>query len=185
MSTPLLFALASSVLFMLGIVIGACGTQNGVYLCRTSQQERVFRKPLVQRIGTAVMSFGVLLAPVAFAQSGGRAFALSLLLCLPVAGVLLRLSGPSELRLNLQDHTYYRVKGWPFLSSAQSGSLADLGGVYVSVTSSGYGIVRYSVGIRGKRFGVMYLGRFELKAAAEQFAKEFMSELSLPPALSP
>jgi len=181
----LLFALASSVLFMLGIVVGACGTHNGVYLCKASQHERVFRKPLVPRIGAAVMSVGALLAPLAFAQSGWRAVALSLLLCLAIAGVLLRLSGPSELRLNLQDRTYCRVKGWPFLSSAQSGSLADMGGVYVSVTVSSSGSTWYSVGIRGKQFGVLYLGRFEVKAAAEQFAKEIMTELSLPPALSP
>lgn len=181
----LLFALASIALLMLGIVVGACGTRNGVYLCKASQKERVFRKPLVPRIGAAVMSFGALLAPVAFAQSGWGAFALSLLPCLAIAGVLLRVSGPSELRLNLQDHTYYRVKGWPFLSSAQSGSLAELGGVYVGVTVSGYGSRRYSVGIRGKRFGVMYLGRFEVKTAAEQFAQELMFELSLLPALSP
>lgn len=181
----LLFALASIALLVLGMVVGACGTRNGVYLCKASQKERVFRKPLVPRIGAAVMSFGVLLAPLAFAQSGWRAFTLSLLLCLAIAGVLLRLSGPSELRLNLEDHTYCLVKGWPFLYSTQSGSLADMGGVYVSVTVSDSGNTTYSVGIRGKRFGVMYLGRFELKAAAEQFAQELMSELSLPPALSP
>lgn len=181
----LLLALASVALLMLGMVVGACGTRNGVWLCRASQDDRVFRKPLGPRIGAAVMSVGILLAPLAFAHSGWGAVALSLLPCLAVAGVLVRLSGPSELRLNLQDHTYCRVKGWPFLSSAQLGSLADLGGVYVSVTGSSNGSKTYSVGIRGKQFGVLYLGCFEAKAAAEQFAKEIMSELSLPPALSP
>ncbi len=55
----------------------------------------------------------------------------------------------------------------------------------MSVTIPPNGSKWYSVGIRGKRFGVMYLGRFEVKTAAEQFAQELMFELSLPPALLP
>ena len=185
MSLTVFLGVGSFALLVLGMIVGAAGRQYGSYLCRASQTERVFRKPFTIRIGGAIMGLGLLLLPLVFVGLGKGLMAFYLLLCVPVAVLILMLSRPSELQLNLVERTYRRINGWPFFSSTQSGALADMGGVYVSVTVSDNGSRRYSVGIRGKRFGVMYLGRFEAKAAAEQFAQELMSELSLPPALSP
>ncbi len=186
MSLTVFLGVGSFALLVLGMIVGAAGRQYGSYLCRASQTERVFRKPLTIRIGGAIMGLGLLILPLVSAGMDKGMMAFYLLLCVPVAVLLLMLARPSELQFNLMNRTYRWVMGWPLLSSVQSGPLTDMWGVYVR-TSGGKGNIKasYFVGVRSKRFGgQMSLGHFEVQAAAERFAEELMSELSLPRALS-
>lgn len=183
MASLSLFAACSSYAFMVvGAILLAFGLRRGSYLFRVSQHERVFRQALLPRIGSAVFSIAFLQAPLIFADRDWGAVLLLLLICLPFAALMLSLSVADELRLNMAERTYQRVSGWPFGFKNRSGPWTDLWGVYIG---SG-GRSTYFVGIRGMRLGPrMDLGRFGMYAAAEQFAQELMSELSLPQVPTP
>lgn len=180
LSTFLLFGWWA--VMIVGMIIGALGVHNGSYLCTVSEDEQVFRKPLALRMGSALFGIGMLEAPFALASNARSWFALIFLLapCFIVGCLFLKISGPDELRLNFVERTYHRSSGWPFLSTACSGPLTNMYGVYIGVFGSTSGST-YFVGVQGAKLGGrLDLGRFDARPAAEQFANEIASILGLP-----
>jgi len=175
-SLTIVSSIAFFALAILAVLFILVGSRSGSYLSRVSQHEWVFRKPLLRRIGMVLTSIALLQALLMVANEGWGAVLLFTLLWFPFGIVLLWISGPDELRLNMAERTYQRVSGWPFRSKTRSGSWTDLWGVYIGYA----GRSTYIVGLRGNRLGGRVdLGRFKVYAAAEQFAQELMSELSL------
>ncbi len=169
-------ALVGFALLVLGIIVGAAGGSTAVTFAGLLKTRGCFVKPLATRIGGTIMGLGLLPLPLVFAGTDKGMMAFYFLLCVPTALLILVISRPSELRLNLVERTYRWVRGWPLLSSVQSGPLTDMWGIYVR-TSGGKGDIKasYFVGVRSRRFSSQIsLGYFEVQAAAERFAEELM-----------
>lgn len=188
MTLSLFSSLAFYALTVLGAIVGVCMKSNGIYLWKTSalwrpsENEKVFRKPLLLRVGAGLLGIAVLQLPLSFTASGWIVFALSLLPCLFAGRMLLLVSGPDELRIDLTKHTFRRVRGWRFCMTTWTGSVADLQCISLRMFREyKTGSRSYSVGIRGGRMGgEMKLGGFTVDDLAQRFADELVFLTDLP-----
>lgn len=152
------------------------------------QGQFTFRKPLTLRSAVALFSFPVATWTLLIVSDPHRhatispqtwmLFAISTLPSFALSLVLVRMSGPEDVVLMPETHTYRRSTGWPFFFSVRSGPFDDIAGVYVWTsggTSSVYVVIIAWVGQLGKT----RLRCFGLPSHATQFANELSDKLGV------
>ena len=150
----------------------------------------VFRRPRGMRLFAGIMGLFVIVGgPVSFwyrymdeRSSGSEAVRVScwaVMALLSIASGVLPtyLSGPEDLYLDMDSHTYRLVSGWPLFPAIRSGSWDDMAGIYVRSTSKG---VFVRVSWRYNKKHTTPLGRFGSEQSAKQFAQDIASKLDLP-----
>ena len=174
------------------IILGVVALRDGSFLYRSYGSKMVFRKRLTSRVHLAMMGLfmavggpvvhwyrlteasGPPISKIAFiglwAIFAGLFFATGIL--------LVRLSGPEDLYLDLDHHTYRLISGWPLFPTTRSGDWSDIAGIYTKSAGTSGTIVGVSWRFSEKQ--KTPLGRFERKGSAEQFAQEMSFKLELP-----
>lgn len=87
------------------------------------------------------------------------------------------LSGPMEVRIDLEKKTYIAKYGWPLVPKSWEGLLSDISGIQVAQNSSSYAwmlILRF----QSRRRGII-LGLFSNRTKAEAAVGEVINRLGL------
>ena len=151
-----------------------------------------FRRPLLQRVGTAGIGLFLLgFASLPFLQSpsshhqptanGNTPFAgfLAVATFGLLALLMFSLCGPNDLDLDYARRTYRWRWGAPWRPHVRNGTWDDLSGIYVQKQPKAKD--KYFVGMRWKgTWRACDLGRFTGRANAERFAGEVAGKLHLP-----
>lgn len=192
--TIVLIALFGSL--FLGLILALIGLRDGSFLCQSCRSELVFRKRLALRVFMAMTGFFVSVwGPIGFwytiIDASDRPeivvsvsiWAVFGLLSIATGILLIRFSGPEDLHLNLSQHTYRLVSGWPLFSVNRSGKWDDIAGIYVH--SFGNSSVEVGISWRYNKKHRTALGRFGRRQLAYQFAQDIASKLGLPQIVLP
>ena len=178
------------------LFLGFRGLSDGSLRVADTGAEVKFRKRVSERTGSTMMSALFIVGPLLqYGQGAINAaqhhqpvpvwayFALffGVLIAAGFGGLMLYLSGPRDLSLNLDRHTYQFISGWPQCPRVQAGPWEDMAGVYVRHFSGRSG-VRYIVEIawRCERRSCPILGRFGREEDAKALADQMAALLGLP-----
>ncbi|MGI4790484.1 MAG: hypothetical protein ACRYFS_16730 [Janthinobacterium lividum] len=145
-----------------------------------------FRKPIILRTAIVMLSLFFASGPEMLIGQPHKpmsaavwvGFALITAVCLSFAIICLRFSGPDDLVLNVENHTYRRTTGWPVFPATFSGGWKDMH--ELCLWEGGGSRTIYIVSIAWvSQQGATQLGRFYHKPSADQFADEMSKILCL------
>ena len=157
--------------------------------------EIAYCQPLTGRLGMlmfaiwCVAAFPLMYASGIFGSGSAMTseswflFGLLEIMCMAISLLIYYASGPNDLFLNLDEHTYRLVHGWPHSPKAQTGPLSEIAGVFVCCRQMN---MDYMVGLvwkndwkSGRKWFVI-LGRFNRSGQADRLAQETAAVLGLP-----
>ncbi len=181
-----LFMFGDIALILAITLLGVIARRHPTRRYSTPQGQLGFRKPMILRIAMVMLGLVFVSGPEmligqphkALSADTWAAFVLIVVVCFVFAGICLRASGPEDLLLNLETHTYRFVTGWPFFPRTNFGDWEDMH--ELCVWDAGGSSTIHVVAIAWKsQQGTTRLGRFSRKSSADRFADEMSKLLCL------
>lgn len=167
----------------LGIMAALLSLGSGEWLAASSPEEVRFKRPWPLRASAGMFSLlffsGAGLGATVFASSFGLwiAWGWFVPFCLLLGGLLLCLSGPQEICIDLNTRRCFQTTGWMFFPRENVFSLSETSHICVFRGGSGCYVVLWLNGIKDPKF---MLGKTSRLSAALSYAEKLAKPLLLP-----
>ena len=117
-------------LMFLSVVLVMFGSLSGIWQKKDRGLQIVYRRPWLLRAGFSSFALMLILGPITL-RAPLWLTCYWVIIGYPIASLLIYLSGPNDICLDIRSRTYQMCCGWPLFSRRFYGPLEDIAGVKV------------------------------------------------------